>query len=111
MIPDPAPPFEFDASGALRERIQRMLDLASALEVRPEIERSIAEIVDKLIHDPRGWGDPIRNFRHAHLIEYHGRHRGFFAAYSVHERIPMVFLLQLLPLPGNPLFGQSFDSE
>jgi hypothetical protein len=109
VIPDPAPPFEFDASGALRDRIQRMLQRALAIGIGPEIERAIAEIVDKLIKDPRAWGDPVRNFHHAHLVEYHGRHRGFFAAYSVHDRIPMVFLLQLIPLPGNPLLDENLD--
>jgi len=54
MIPDPAPPFEVDASGLIRDRIRR---------------------------------------------------RG----YSVHDRIPTVVMTNLFPLPGNPLYGESFD--
>jgi hypothetical protein len=87
-----------------------MLDRAHALGIGPEVERSIAFIVDRIITDPRGWGDPVRNFRYAHLVEYHGRHADFLAVYAVHDRIPIVFLSQVSPLPGNRLFGESFDT-
>lgn len=84
-----------------------MLDRAHALGIGPQVEHSIAFIVDRIINDPRGWGDPVRNFRHAQLVEYHGRHADFLAVYAVHERIPIVFLMQLSPLPGNRLFGET----
>jgi hypothetical protein len=87
-----------------------MLDRAGEIGRRPEIERSIAFIVDRLVRDPRGWGDPVRDLRHAKLTEYHGRHDNFLAVYAVHERVPMVFLSQLTPLEGNPLYGETFDA-
>ena len=108
MIPDPAPPFELDLSGLLRDQIRRMLRRAVVKGVGSPIQQSVAEIFKRLIMKPREWGDPIRNLQHARLVEYHGRHGDFLAIYAVHDRIPMVFLNHLIPLPRNPLYGESF---
>ena len=110
MIPDPAPPYELGVSGMLRERIQRMLDRAAARGVGPEARQAVAGIIHRLVNEPRKWGDPVRNHRKAKLVEYNGRHGGFLAIYSVHERVPIVFLTQLVPQAGHPLFGENFDA-
>lgn len=86
-----------------------MLDRARAIGVGDEIDGAIAEILSLLIQSPREWGDPIRDYRHAQLTEYHGRHRHFLCVYAVHHRIPTVFATQLIVQEGNPLFGEHFD--
>ena len=110
MIPDPAPPFEVDASGLFVERTRRMLTRAHELGIGPQIERTITEIYLQLRDRPREWGDPVQNFRNAHFVEYHGRHAQLLCVYSVHERIPTVVITQLIPQDGHPLFGQNFDA-
>lgn len=110
MIPDPAPPFEVDASGRFLERTLRMLARARATGIGPEVERAVAEIFHMLRERPRDWGDPVRNFRHAQFIEYHGRHQKFLCIYSVHVRIPTVVVTHIIPQDGHPLFGQDFDA-
>jgi hypothetical protein len=40
-----------------------------------------------------------------HLTEYHGRHWNLRCKYAVHDRIPIVFLLEITVLEGNPVFG------
>jgi hypothetical protein len=109
MIPDPAPPYELGASALLRERIERMLIRAAERGIRPAIERSLNQILEHLTMNPRGWGDPVRNLRKAQQIEYHGRHDRFLAIYTVHDRVPMVFLWRLIPQDGHPLFGEDLD--
>ena len=105
MSPDPAPPYEFGLSDALRERIQRMLDRAAARGIGPEIQEAVATIFSRLINEPRKWRpDP-----EAQQVEYHGRHNRFLAVYTVHDRVPIVFLWKLIPQEGNPLFGENFD--
>jgi hypothetical protein len=110
VIPDPAPPYELGASDLLRERIERMLARAAQRGIRPETERSLNDFLEHLVMNPRGWGDPIRNLRNAHQVEYHGRHDRFLAIYTVHDRVPIVFLWYLIPQEGNPLFGENFDA-
>ena len=110
MIPDPSPPFEFGVSGAVRERIGRMLARAATRGIRPEVERSVAFILDHLVMEPRTWGDPVWNLRNAEQVTYHGRHDRLLAVYTVHERVPIVFLWQIVPQEGHPLFGENFDA-
>jgi hypothetical protein len=89
--------------------MDRMVARAHARGIGPAVERSVAYIVDRLINDPRGWGDPIRNLRKAGQIEYQGRYNRLLAVYTLHERIPLVFLWRIIPQEGHPLFGENFD--
>jgi hypothetical protein len=109
MIPDPAPPFEVDASGQVRERIRRMLQRAATLGVQPEVSRSISEILQRLTIDPREWGDPLWRFHALQMTQYGGTLHGFRCVYSVHDRIPTVVMTNLFPLAGNPLHGESLE--
>jgi hypothetical protein len=109
MIPDPAPPFEVDASGLIRDRIRRMLQLAADLGVQPEISAALTAILQHLMTDPREWGDPLWRFHTLQMTQYGGTAHGFRCGYSVHDRIPTVVMTNLFPLPGNPLYGESFD--
>ena len=109
MIPDPAPPFEVDASGRVRDRIRRMLLRAGELGVRPAISQALSNILRRLTTDPRDWGDPLWHFHSLQMTQYGGTLHGFRCEYSVHDRIPTVVMTNLFPLPGNPLHGQTFD--
>ena len=87
-----------------------MLDRAKTLGIASKIELAIAEVLHRLTQAPRDWGDPLRNYRHAHTVEYRGLHKNFRCTYSVHDRVPIVFMTELTPLEGNPLFGERFDA-
>ena len=41
---------------------------------------------------------------------YHGRHDRLLAVYTIHVRVPIVFLWQVVPQDGHPLFGENFDA-
>jgi hypothetical protein len=109
MIPDPAPPFEVDAGGLVRERIRRMFDRAGDLGVRPAIAQALSAIFRHLLTDPRDWGDPLWHYRAAQMTRYGGTLGGFRCESSVHDRVPTVVLTDLYPLPGNPLHGETFE--
>jgi hypothetical protein len=109
MIPDPAPPFEVDASGAMKDRLRRMLRRAAELGVQPAISQALTEILQRLRMEPRVWGDPLRRFRKLQMTQYGGTSRWFRCEYSVHDRVPTVVLTNLFPLSGNPLHGETFD--
>jgi hypothetical protein len=105
VIPDPSPPFECDLPPALTDRIRSWHELAARLGRGPEVARAFAHMIQRLRTDPREWGDPVRDYRHAQLTEYHASHWKFRCKYAVHARVPIVFLLDLWPLECNPLFG------
>ena len=109
MIPDPAPPFEVDASGKVRERIRRMLDRAAQLGVQSQVAQSLQAVLRRLTTDPRDWGDPLWHFHSLQMTQYGGTTDGLRCEYSVHDRIPTVVITNLFPLPGHPLHGESID--
>lgn len=44
MIPDPSPPFEFEPSGLIRERIRTLIERATALGLRAEAMRAFLRV-------------------------------------------------------------------
>ena len=109
MIPDPAPPYEFDMSGELKDRLRRMLTRAAQLHIGHETAIAFREIIEAVTNRPKEWGDPLRHFRASQMVYYRGLHGGFAAEYSVHDRVPMSFLYDVIPLPGHPLHGENFE--
>jgi hypothetical protein len=105
VIPDPSPPYECDVPPEFVDRIRSWLERAVGLGCGPEAARAFAHMIHQLKTTPREWGDPIRDYRHAQLTEYHASYWKFPCKYAVHARVPIVFLLDLWPLEGNPLFG------
>lgn len=106
MIPDPAPPFEVDASGTIRDRIRHMLLRAGELGVIPAVSRSLTEILRRLTTDPRDWGDPLWRYHSLQMFQYGGTLDNLRCEYSVHDRVPTVVITRLFPLPGSPLYGE-----
>jgi hypothetical protein len=109
VIPDPAPPFEVDASGNIRDRIQQMLQRAGELGMQSEFARALADVLEHLKTDPREWGDPLWRLHAAKMTQYAGSIHRLRCEYCVHDRIPTVVITSIFPLAGNPLYGQGFD--
>ena len=63
------------------------------------------QILEFLTIGPREWGDPVRHYAHLKMTEYRGQHWQLRCRYSVHDRVPIVFLTEITPLPDSPLFG------
>jgi hypothetical protein len=104
MVPDPAPPFEVGMSQLLHEQIGQPFDLAHARGIGETFDATVVRILEKLRMSPRESGDPIRNLRGLHMVQYRIYFGGLVANYSVHDRIPMVALWSLGPDPHHPLY-------
>jgi hypothetical protein len=98
-------------SGRLKDRLRRMLTRATQLGIGLQIALDLRAIVQAVTNRPRVWGDPVRHFAHVQQMYYHGHHANFLGIYSVHDRIPMAFLIDVVPLEGNPLFGGNYDAD
>jgi hypothetical protein len=66
---------------------------------------ALTEITRRLVNEPRKWGDPIRHRSNAKLTEYRGLHWNLVCLYGVRDRVPIVFLTEIIPLEDSPLFG------
>jgi hypothetical protein len=89
----------------IRQRIRTLIDAATARGLRADAVRAFTRIFDYLTLAPRDWGDPVRQYRGLQLTEYRGQHWRLRCRYSVHDRVPIVFLTQIVPIKGSPLFG------
>ncbi|HKB03152.1 MAG TPA: hypothetical protein VKD90_13080 [Gemmataceae bacterium] len=89
--------------------MRRMLQRAAELGMQGAVSQALTEILHRLTNEPRVWGDPLRRFRKLQMTQYGGTSRWIRCEYSVHDRVPTVVLTNLFALPGNPLYGESFD--
>jgi hypothetical protein len=103
MIPDPAPPFEVSLAGKAPRDIAHLLARSPALGLRAEVDRLLSQTVKELRQRPRTWGDPLRNFQSLQAVQYRGRVGFLLAYYSVHDRLPWVFLSSVTTPKGHPL--------
>jgi hypothetical protein len=103
MIPDPAPPFEVGMSQLLRERIERLTDLAHARGIGPSFDAAVDRIMELLRTAPRESGDPLRHLPGMSSVLYRAYRNDLIVHYTVHDRIPMVTLWQFEPDPHHPL--------
>jgi len=103
MVPDPAPPFEVGISELVRERIERLSDLAAVRGLASTFDSTVDQIMNMLRMSPRESGDPLRHLRGLSMTQYRIYHGGLVADYTVHDRIPTVVLWSLAPGPSHPL--------
>jgi hypothetical protein len=103
MVPDPAPPFEVGMSQLVRERIERLSDLAHARGFGVSFDAAVDRIMEKLRMSQRESGDPLRHLRGLNMTHFRIYRDALIANYSVHDRIPMVVLWSLAPAPDHPL--------
>src|SRR5262245_64423397 len=103
MIPDPSPPFEVSIVGAAQQNIIELLARSLDFELRADVERLLSVVDQELRLRPRTWGDPIRNYPNAETVQYRGKAGFLYAYYSVHDRLPWVFLTAVTAPKGHPL--------
>lgn len=103
MIPAPSPPFEFSATGKAKQSIIRIMARAASLGIRDDVDRWFQHMDVEARYHPRSWGDPIRNFRSLQQVLFRGRIGPLLAYYSVHDRLPMVILIDVAVEPDHPL--------
>ena len=102
MIPDPAPPYELGMSERLQERIQVWSARAEALGFAQTFDSAIDQILDHLRMRPRVWGEPSHHLRGLQMTAFRKMHERLLVIYSVHDRIPMVTIWDIIPTTGHP---------
>ncbi len=102
MIPDPAPPYELGMSQHLRDRIRQWSDRAETLGFAGAFDAAIDQILDHLRTRPREWGEPSHHLRGLQMTAFRKMYDRLLVIYSVHDRIPMVAIWNIIPTAGHP---------
>jgi hypothetical protein len=105
VIPDPSPPFEFGTSESVRERIRNLIRRAAAIGHGRVMRDALVVMDSELRSRPREWGEPSYHLRGLQVTVFRRIYRQLFFVYTVHDRIPMVTLWNVIPTSGHPLAG------
>ena len=92
MIPDPAPPYEVRLLGLAQQHIVDILTRVRVLGLWASVSQQMLLADDAMRTRPREWGDPIRNLRAIHQVQYRSVMDGLIFYYAVHERLPEVLV-------------------
>lgn len=95
-------PFSF--AHVVREKLQAWAPIAARLGLWDEFTEAVREMDDRLRSDPEAWGDPVRDYRGLHLTQYYRYGPLLTVDYAVHVDGTPVFVLNVEPTPGTPLY-------
>ena len=104
-------PLRYDVSypGLVLERLDRWADLARRYGLGQRLADAIREMRHRLSHDPRGWGDPLRDLRGMNATLYRRYGPVLLVTYGVHNASRVVFVQQVWLTPRSPLWDAEID--
>jgi hypothetical protein len=105
MIPDPAPPYDVRLLGFAQQHIVDLLTRARTLGMWASVSQQMLWAEEAMRMRPRQWGDPIRNLRALHQVQYRSVMDDLIFYYAVHERLPEVLVNWVTAPNGHPLSG------
>lgn len=91
------------------EQLNRWADLAGRVGQRSAFIDAVREMRQRLVADPRKWGDPLRELRGMAATYFRRCGPVLIVAYAVHHTRPVVFVQQVWLTPGSPLADAEFD--
>jgi hypothetical protein len=103
MIPDPSPPFDFGTSQLVREGITDLVRRSAAIGLGAEMRQTLVYIEEQLRMRPRDWGEPSHHLKGLQMTAFKKMYKWLLVVYTVHDRIPMVTLWNVIPTSGHPL--------
>lgn len=101
--------YEVSYLAPVHAALKEWKELAVRLGLRAIFAAALKEMEDRLHHDPREWGDPLRDLRGMDATYF--RHYGpvLVVTYAVHNVRPVVFVQQVWLTPGSPLQNAEHD--
>lgn len=97
------PPFQVSYPGAVRAALKDLCVRAAAKGRLDEV-LAAARLIDNRLHaDPRDFGEQRYPLRHMKLEVYVAAAAPLIVFYAVHQALPVVFVREIEPLPGETL--------
>jgi hypothetical protein len=97
----PSPPkFKLIWSEKNRDAVRALGKKAIHRGLKKEFLDSIEFIIEKLSEEPLGWGDPLYSYKAMDLSLCHGIYFLLHIYYAVDENKQIVYVQELLPIPG-----------
>ena len=109
MVPEPSPPFEISVRGEVTDYMRALLGRAAAAGIHASVSKEITVINDRLLGDPRNFGEITHDLRILQLENFLATQNGIRVVFAVHKRIPIVFVNNVRLLPSHPLYDPAKD--
>jgi hypothetical protein len=105
MSPSSYGPFQLELTANQRTRIRQLINQARSAGIGPSFIADLTAIVANLIDRPRDWGDPLHDLHSLDLTMFRGIHAKIAVTFAIHNRLPIVFLREIIPILDHPLAG------
>jgi len=103
-MPDlPGKSWKVSCSQDMLSRVRAFQSRAAELNIQPDFQRVMNTLIQQLLTDPLGWGDPQYRFHQLDLLQCHGICEFMQVYYAVDEERQIVFITELRPMPNHPL--------
>jgi hypothetical protein len=103
MTPGAGSTWELVFFEIVRRQLRAWANQAADLGLRDQYAEALRTMVARLEADPTAWGDPQYRLRHLDLMVYRGFATFFYATYAVDEVRWIVYVSQVIPVPGRGL--------
>ncbi len=104
-----SPTHEVSYLASVHVRLNDWKRLAVRLGRQAEFAAALRELEDRLTHDPRNWGDPVRDLHGMDATYFRQIGRVLIVTYAVHNVQPVVFVQQVRLTPGSPMQDAEHD--
>jgi hypothetical protein len=93
------------------EQLNRWADLAGRVGQRSAYIDALREMRQRLVADPRNWGDPVRELRGMAATYYRRVGSVLIVTYAVHNTRPVVFVQRVWLTPGSQMAEAETDQS
>lgn len=104
-----SPGYEVSYLAPVHAALERWKELAVRTGFRGAFADAIREMDERLHHEPRNWGDPLRDLRGMNATLYRRYGPVLIVSYAVHTVRNVVFVQQVWLTPGSPLWDTEID--
>jgi hypothetical protein len=103
MASDGGPDFKIDMSAVIRERLERLRDVAFRHRVPKGFAEDLRAIVARLKTDPLAWGDPLFDLHQLGMTVQRGQSPFLYVYYCVNVDRRIAFIRRIEPYQYGPL--------
>lgn len=103
MANDGGPDFTIDMSAVIRERLERLRDVAFRHRVPKGFAEDLRAVVVRLKTDPLAWGDPLYDLHQLGMTVQRGQSPFLYVYYCVNVARRVVFIRDVEPYRYGPL--------
>lgn len=103
MVELPPGPYQVVLLGTARQQLWGSMARAKTTEVKRAFLGALERVFARLVVDPLAWGEPVRRYRHAGLLQMQRLQDMLLTVYAVDDVHKVVYVKECKPVLSHPL--------